>query len=415
MNNLSFPAFAGSRLHLGVTGSISAYKTLDLLRILQPYGVGVSVTLTPAAANFVTPLSFLSLDATRVYGEMFTESESPFDHLEPGTTAHVFAVAPLSATTLARLAHGFADTMLSAQALAHQSPLVLAPAMNPRMWANPATQANVAIMRQRGHTVLEPASGMVACGEEGRGKLPPVEDIGWEILKALAAARNLGPKVEGRPAMQGQKVLVTLGPTWEHWDGVRIWTNRSTGRMGAALATAAWLMGAEVHAVAGPGVPGLPPGVHRYNVVSAEEMFNQAESLWPDMRYGVFTAAVADFSPLPHGSEKFKKDSHSEGFNLHFAPNKDIIATLAARKRPDQRVLGFAAETSDLEDCVRGKLRRKNADLIVGNLVGVEGSGFGSSSNAVFVCTKAGREFALPLMNKGELAWKLLEDLCAHS
>ena len=415
MNSLSFPAFAGSRLHLGVTGSVSAYKALDIMRLLQPYGVGVSVTLTPAAARFVTPLSFLSLGATKVYGEMFEEEQSPFNHLEPGTTAHVFAVVPLSATTLARLAHGFADTMLSAQALAHQSPLVLAPAMNPRMWANPATQANVAIMRQRGHTVLEPGAGLVACGEEGRGKLPPVEEIGWEILKALAEARNLGAKVDGRPALIGQKVLVTLGPTWEQWDGVRIWTNRSTGRMGAALATAAWLMGAEVYAIAGPGVPALPPGVHRHDVVSAAEMFDKAESLWPEMRYGVFTAAVADFSPVPLGSEKFKKHKNTSGFSLDFAPNKDIIATLAANKKPYQRVLGFAAETSDLEESVRGKLRRKNADIIVGNLVGMEGSGFGSNSNAVFVCTRAGREVALPLMNKGELAWKLLEDLCAQS
>lgn len=403
---LRFPAFTGSRLHLGVTGSISAYKAVELMRLMQGYGVDVSVTLTPAAAAFITPLTFTSLGATKVYGEMFSPSESPFDHLEPGGVAQAFAIAPLSAATLSRLAQGAADSMLSAQALAFPGPLVLAPAMNPRMWANTATQANVAILKSRGHTILTPASGIVACGEEGHGKLPPVPTIGWEILRALAKAR-------GFTQLEGRKVLVTLGPTREQWDGVRVWTNLSTGLMGSALATAAWLMGAQVHAIAGPGVQELPQGITRHNVNSAREMFDVAWSLWPSMDTGIFTAAVADFYPEPHGAEKFKKEGQEEGFTLRFLPNKDILASLGAIKTPGQTIMGFAAETSHLEERSRSKMQRKNADMIVGNFIGREGSGFGSSTNEVFVCTQNGTEYSLPRMDKGELAWKLLDTLCA--
>ncbi len=210
--------------------------------------------------------------------------------------------------------------------------------------------------------------------------------------------------------MAGRTLLVTLGPTWESWDGVRVWTNRSTGRMGAALVHAAHLRGARVHAVAGPGVPELPQGVSLHKVESAAQMFEAAKDIWPAADYGIFSAAVADFHPLPHGPEKFKKGEAAKGFSLAFQPNPDILASLAARAKPGQKLLGFAAETSNMEAAAREKLRRKKIHLIAGNLVGGSAdSGFAAPTNSVFVCDYKGREESWPLMSKEDVAWRLLE------
>ena len=221
--------FAGKRLHLGVCGSIACYKALDLLRALHALDIHVSVTLTDGARRFVTPLLFEALGAMPVYGRMF-EGDEVFDHLEPGQRAQAMLVAPASADALSRLAAGAASDMLSAQALAFDGPLVVAPAMNPRMWRHPATQDNVATLRRRGARVVVPGCGGTACGDTGQGRLAPVEDL------FLAALRALSPQ-----DMAGQRVMLTMGPTREKWDGVRYWTNPSSGTMGAALATSAWL------------------------------------------------------------------------------------------------------------------------------------------------------------------------------
>jgi phosphopantothenoylcysteine decarboxylase/phosphopantothenate--cysteine ligase len=395
-----FPALKGRRLHLGVCGSVAAYKAVDIMRALQKADVTVSVTLTEAAARFISPLTFESLGADPVYTKMFGQDEgAQFGHLQPGRTAEAMLIAPASATTLSRLATGMADDMLAAQALAFPGPLVIAPAMNPQMWQNPATQHNVTLLTERGCTFVYPASGVVACGDTGQGRLAEPEDI------LLAAAKALLPQ-----DMVGMTVLVTLGPTWESWDGVRVWTNRSTGRMGAALVYAAYLRGAAVHAVAGPGVPGLPSGVQRHDVESAAQMFEAAKALWPGIDTGIFTAAVADFHPMPHGREKFKKQSATEGFDLFFLPNADILATLAAEAGPGQRILGFAAETSELEVAARDKLRRKKTHLMAGNLVGDSAdSGFAASTNRMFVCDYNGREEHWPVMSKEDVAWRLLD------
>jgi len=334
---------------------------------------------------------------------MFGQDEgSQFGHLQPGRTAGAMLIAPASATTLSRLAAGLADDMLAAQALAFPGPLVIAPAMNPHMWQNPATQHNVALLTQRGCTFVHPASGVVACGDTGQGKLADSGEI------VLAAAKALLPQ-----DMAGMTILVTLGPTWESWDGVRVWTNRSTGRMGAALATAAWLRGAVVHAVAGPGVPELPGGVQRHDVESAARMFETTQALWPGCDAGIFAAAVADFHPVPHGREKFKKQDAEKGFSLDFLPNPDILATLAADRKKDQKIVGFAAETSGLEAATRDKLRRKKAHLMAGNLVGGPAgswdSGFAAATNKMFVCDHQGREEAWPVMSKEDVAWRLLD------
>ena len=222
--------FEHKRLHLGVCGSVACYKAADLLRAWTGMGMHVSATLTPGARRFVTPLLFESLGATPVYEDMFSPGQDVFAHLEPGQHAHALVVAPASADALFRLAHGAAGDMLAAQILAFDGPVVIAPAMNPRMWSNPATQANIDILRQRGARIVTPACGGTACGELGEGRLAPLHDI------FLASLHALSPQ-----DMAGKRVMVTLGPTREAWDGVRFWSNPSTGLMGAALGVAAWL------------------------------------------------------------------------------------------------------------------------------------------------------------------------------
>lgn len=392
-----FTHYAGKRVHLGVCGSVAAFRMPELLRWWLKDGIGVSVALTPSAERFIAPLTFEALGASPVYGDMFSP-ESPFGHLEPGQTAQAMVVAPATAATLERLAHGAADAMLACQALAFSGPLVLAPAMNPRMWEHPATQANVAALEARGARVVPPGVGGTACGDEGQGRLADLREI-W-----AATMRALSPQ-----DMRGLRVMITLGPTRERWDAMRFWSNPSTGRMGAALALAAWLRGAEVDAVCGPcGELWLPSGIRRHAATDAAEMFAAAAGLWPQAHVGMFTAAVADFAPEPHGEEKFKKSGAAGGFSLVFRPNPDILKTLAGRRRPEQKVLGFAAETcEDMAAAVRAKLQSKGAHIMVGNRIGGGDGGFAAAVNAVFVADHAGREEQWPSMSKADVAWRL--------
>lgn len=398
-----FSHFKGKRMHLGVCGSVSAFRAPDLLRWWLKNGLTASATLTPSARRFVGPLTFEALGALPVYTDMFTASDGPFGHLEPGQTAQGMVIAPTSATTLARLAQGMGDELLACQALAFDGPLVLAPAMNPRMWQHAATQENVEKLRARGAHIVLPDTGGTACGDEGQGRLADLRQIWMASLKALTPQD-----------MAGMKVLITLGPTREQWDAVRFWSNPSTGSMGAALAVAAWLRGAEVQAVCGP-VQGIwmPQGITRHAVTSAKDMFEAAQDLWPRMDAGLFTAAVADFAPVPHdpsGKKKFKKAGAQAGFSVDFAPNADILKTLAAQRRADtpQKVLGFAAETvEDLPEAVRVKLRGKGADIIAGNRIGQAGSGFGSATNSMAVADVRGREEQWPSLSKTDVAWRL--------
>ena len=398
-SRFAFSQFAGTSVHLGVCGSISAYKAVELMRLFQALNMRPTVTLTEAGQRFITPLTFEALGAEKVYTEMF-ESNSPdiFGHLLPGAEADAFVIAPASATTLARLATGLASEILSAQCLAFAGTVVLAPAMNPRMWAHPATKSNIATLKSRGAIVVEPNCGLVACGESGQGKLAKVEDIFLATLKALSPQD-----------LAGKKVMLTIGPTREPWDGVRFWSNPSTGLMGSSLALAAWLRGAEVHAIVGAGVAPLPCGITSYAVQTASEMYEQAKTLWNAMDIGVFTAAVADFSPVSVGANKFKKENQQDGFSVEFRANRDILGELGNGKTPRQKVLGFAAETENLEEQVARKLQRKNADLLAGNIVGKAGAGFGSAMNSVYVLDKHGKFANLPNLSKPDLAWRLLD------
>lgn len=404
-SHLSFSRFTGKRLHIGVCGSVACYKALDLLRQWKDAGVDIGATLTASARQFVTPLTFEALGASPVYDAMYAADtqasgmDDIFPHLAPGAAADAFIIVAASAATMARLAHGLADEILSCQALAFPLPLVIAPAMNPRMWANAATQENWATLKRRGHFLVEPAAGRVACMEEGGGRLADSREIYLAGLKALSPQD-----------LAGKTVMVTLGPTREHWDGIRYWTNPSTGTMGAAVAVSAYLRGAVVHAISGAGESlWLPAAIERHDVVSAADMFEAAAAVWPAADIGVFSAAVADFAPIPFGSGKFKKDTCEGGLTVSFTQNKDILKTLAADKKPHQRVVGFAAETSNVEASAMKKLAAKNADMIVGNIVNVADSGFGTGANAGFVVDRTGGREAWPSMPKADMAWRILD------
>lgn len=390
-----FTGFLGSHVHLGVTGSIAAYKALDLLRLLRKSELTVTAVLTTGAREFVTPLSFEALGCGNVSTDMFS-GDRTFEHLEPGANADVMAVVPATASAIAHLAHGLADDMFSCQALAFPGPMIVAPAMNPRMWNAPATRENWQKLKDRGMICLEPACGDVACGEEGPGKLVDVEDIYFEILRAVAP-----------DDLRDKHVLITLGPTSEPWDAVRRWTNPSTGRMGACLATAAWLRGARVTVISGGCAMRLPSGVEVINVRTAQEMFDAVHGVWPGADIGCLTAAVADYRPEPYGQSKFKKSADGEGFSVRFVPNPDILASLGRIKRDDQQLIGFAAETDNVVENARSKLERKNLDMIAANRIGVSGSGFASTTNEVTVLLRDGRQEIWPQLPKTEVAWRI--------
>ncbi|WP_243439417.1 bifunctional phosphopantothenoylcysteine decarboxylase/phosphopantothenate--cysteine ligase CoaBC [Fundidesulfovibrio soli] len=402
-HHLKFTVHHGERVHLGVTGSIAAYKSLELLRILGELELIVSVTLTEAATRFITPLSFESLGASHVYSGMWNGSDSAFGHLEPSQEARCMVIAPATANTIAKLAHGLADELLSTQALAFAGPMLVAPAMNPRLWDAKPTQHNLAMLRDRGVTVIEPECGQMACGETGKGRMPNPHDIAAQVLKAMT-----------NPDMAGSRVLVSLGPTREFFDPARYWSNPSTGLMGAALAMAAWLRGADVTVVHGPVDIWLPGSIRRIAVRTAQEMFDACTGIWSRQDYGIMTAAVSDFSPVPYGNEKFKKRSmESDEIMIPFRTNPDILRTLGANKAEGQRLMGFCAETSDLARYASMKLKEKNCDMMVANSIAVTGpdasSGFAAKTNQVLVVDSVGRSEQWPTLTKTEVAWRLLE------
>lgn len=399
-----FAGFMGKRVHLGVTGSIAAYKALDILRAIQEADCMVSATLTEGCTRFVSRLSFEALGASPVYGAMFdgsANSDTVFDHLEPGQSADAMVIAPASATTMARLACGLADDMLSCQALAFPGPKIVAPAMNPRMWAAPATRRNWQILDELGYIRIEPDCGNVACGDTGSGRLAPLEEIYTATLKAISPQD-----------LAGRKVVVTLGPTRESWDAVRFWSNPSSGTMGACMAMAAHLRGADVTVVSGPTGLTFPRGINVVAVQTAQQMFEAATDLWPGMDMGCATAAVADFRPVPFGDTKFKKsDTDGQKLLVEFTPNPDILKTLGETKTKGQKLIGFAAETGDLKQEAERKLKSKHLDLLAANDISMEGSGFGTGTNRMYVLDAAGRQESWPQLPKTEVAWRLWDHL----
>lgn len=387
-----FDTFHGKRIHLGVTGSIAAYKALDLTRAFLRLNIQVGVTVTEAARQFVTELSFRALGADPLFTDMFATA-SDYDHLEP-SVADAFVVAPATANILAKMAHGFADDLLSCQLLAYPGPIMVAPAMNPRMWAAHATRDNWGTLGQRGVRCIPPDCGHVACGDSGQGRLAPIDEIFIQTLAALTPQD-----------LAGKKVMLTMGPTREYFDRARFWSNPSTGKMGACLAISAALRGAQVTAITGPTEIALPSLVNRIPVVSAREMFTAAKDIFPLSDIGCFTAAVADFRPPTCPTEKYKKGG--QPLSLNFESNPDILATLSSDKRPGQFTIGFAAEAQDLTENASAKLIKKNLDLIVANPINEPGSGFATSTNRVLLLDRQGRRESWPVLPKTEIAWRI--------
>ncbi|RMD68584.1 MAG: bifunctional phosphopantothenoylcysteine decarboxylase/phosphopantothenate--cysteine ligase CoaBC [Gammaproteobacteria bacterium] len=351
---------------LGITGSIAAYKSAELVRLLRKEGHEVRVVMTPAATAFITPLTFQALSGHPVRTDLLDpEQEAGMDHIHLARWAERVLIAPASADFMARIAHGLADDLLTTLCLATEAPLFVAPAMNQAMWSHPATQANARILRERGARILGPCEGPQACGEEGAGRMMEPE--------ALAAFLREGGK------LQGVRVLITAGPTREAVDPVRYLSNRSSGKMGFAIAQAAAEEGAEVILVSGPVALPTPPGIRRVDVESAGEMFDAVMDHIPQTDIFIAAAAVSDYRPARPSAQKIKKKGDT--LTLSLVKNPDILGTVAALPSPPFTV-GFAAETEALERHAREKLYAKGIDMIAANRVG-RGLGFESEENAL--------------------------------
>jgi phosphopantothenoylcysteine decarboxylase/phosphopantothenate--cysteine ligase len=389
----------GQNIVLGVSGGIAAYKAPDLVRRLRERGAEVQVVMTQGAQQFVTPTTFQAVSGRSVRAELWDPTaEAAMSHIELARWADWVVVAPATADFLARVAAGRADDLLTTVLLATAAPVVVAPAMNSLMWAKPATQANVTALRARGVSVIGPGHGSQACGETGDGRMS--EPL--EIVEALEDLMTLRRTVSAAPLV-GHKILITAGPTREPIDPVRYITNRSSGKMGFALAEAAQMAGAEVTLVAGPVSLPTPSQVKRIDVQTAEQMHSAVMKAVAGTDIFIGTAAVADYRPCETASRKIKKTGERMSLELERTP--DILATVAALpKRPF--TVGFAAETHDIETYARDKLQRKGLDLIAANEVG-DGKGFDCDDNALWVLWPEGNVH-LPSASKRELAMRLL-------
>lgn len=396
------PTFHGKRLVLGVTGSIAAYKAVSLLRALTQAGAAVSVVMTQAATRFVTPLTFEVLSGKPVVRGLF-DGHQQITHLAVSEQAHAIIIAPATANCLAKAALGLADDVLSTMLLGATCPLIVAPAMDGEMWSHPTVTQHVATLRSRGVLVLDPEVGALASGLVAQGRLADESRIIEAVDKVLTSKRD----------WHGQRVLISAGPTQEAIDPIRFISNRSSGKMGYAIAAAARARGAEVVLVTGPTALHPPQGVLTIPATTAGEMADALSQHFPSCTVLIMAAAVADFRPKVQAVQKLKKRDRA-GLTLELEASPDILAMLSA-KRTTQVLVGFAAETEQLVTYAADKLRGKGLDLIIANDVTREGAGFGSDENAVTILSCTGQRTDLPLMPKRKLADDILtiiHDLC---
>ncbi len=388
---------AGKHILLGVTSSIACYKAAALVREYVKQGAEVQVIMTRNATEFVTPLTFEQLSKHRCITDTFERpAEVKVEHVALADWADVFVVAPADANCLAKFAWGLADDMLSTTMLACSCEKILAPAMNTRMYENPATQANLKLLAERGFRILDPAVGELACGVSGKGKMAEPEEIAEFTDLWIGAEKDLA----------GKKIVITSGPTQESLDPVRYITNHSTGRMGYAIGRAAAARGADVVIVSGPAEAKKPSFVRRRDVRSAQQMYEAVLEESEDMDIFIGAAAVADYRPAEFAENKIKKKDGD--LSLSLARTPDILGTLGKQKKPGWFLCGFSMETENLLENSRGKLAKKNLDMIVANNLKVEGAGFGVDTNVVTLIT-ADQEIQLPLMSKEEVAYRLLD------
>lgn len=393
---------------LGVTGSIAAYKAADIISALKKENVQVFAVMTKSACQFIAPLTLETLSAHSVACEMFSR-EAPWEieHIALAKRADVLLVAPATANFIGKLAHGIADDILSTTAMATRAPLLIAPAMNVNMYQSAANQANMRLLAERGCRFIQPKSGMLACGDEGVGKLADISVIVSETLSVLGQSRNSKER-----DWTGRRVLVGAGPTREAIDPVRYLSNRSSGKMGYAMAAAAAERGAETALVTGPTNLDTPVGVRRVDVVSAQEMFDAMNREFEGCDVCVMAAAPADFRPESSADDKIKKQG-AEGLVLPLVQTPDILAALTLRKG-GRFVCGFAAETRDLTVYAKDKLRRKGLDMIAANDVSNTAIGFDSQENALTLYFADGSEKYLAQADKRVIAHGLLDEIAAR-
>src|ERR1700686_1410669 len=389
---------------LGVGGGIAAYKSAELARALMERGLRVQVILTPAAEKFITPLTFAALTGRKVITDLFGSASpeetlsSAVEHIAVAQENDILVIAPATADLLARLVHGLANDFLTTTYLAFTGPVVLAPAMNNNMWMHPATQENLAILKSRGHLIIEPEEGLLACGTTGPGRLAEPDRIA-DIVAGLSLHRR---------DLEGETILVTAGPTEEPLDPVRFISNRSSGKMGYALAQAAAQRGARVILVSGPVQLSEPSGVSVIHVRTAVEMRNAVMEHLADATIVVKSAAVADYHLSRVPQHKVKKTSARMSLDLD--PTPDILAELG-QKKGDRLLIGFAAETENLIESARQKLKTKNCDMVVANLVNQEGAGFESDQNEVVLVLRTGETIPIARAPKGEIADRIFDQV----
>ena len=387
----------GKTILLGVTGGIAAYKAAALASALVKQHAAVEVVMTQNATQFVTPLTFEQLTGRRTMVDTFDRNFShQVEHISLAQRTDLVIVAPATANVCAKLAHGLADDMLTTTVLACKCPKLIAPAMNTNMYENPVTQDNLEILRKYGWDVIEPASGRLACGAVGKGKMPEPEDLVQHILKYLAFSHDL----------VGKHILVTAGPTRESLDPVRYLTNHSTGKMGYALAKMAMLRGAEVTLVTGPTVITPPPFVNVISVTSAQVMFDAVTKNAQECDIIIKAAAVADYTPADYSDNKVKKKDGDMFIPLK--RTQDILKYLGEHRRPGQVICGFSMETQDMLENSRAKLEKKNVDMICANNLKQSGAGFGVDTNVITMITKE-ETIELPMLTKEQAANAILD------
>lgn len=392
----------GKTVVLGVTGSIAAYKIANLASMLIKLHADVHVIMTQNATNFIHPTAFETLTNHKCLVDTFDRNfQFHVAHVNLSAQADVMLIAPASANVIGKLANGIADDMLTTTAMACRAPMLIAPAMNTNMYENPILQDNLKKLKAYGKEIIEPASGMLACRDIGKGKMPEPEVLLQYILRTIAMDKD----------MAGRRVLVTAGPTQEALDPVRYITNHSTGKMGYAIAENAMLRGAEVTLISGPCAMEPPMFTRVIPVVSAEDMYQAVVSEYENADIVVMTAAVADYRPATVSTEKIKKKD--DDLSIPLMRTKDILGTIGTGKRPDQFFCGFSMETQNMIENSRAKIVKKNLDMIVANNVKVEGAGFAGDTNVITIITPE-EEKELPIMTKKEAAGIIFDEILAR-
>lgn len=398
MSNLPL---SGKCVVMGVTGGIAAYKAAEILRLLQKQGADVYVIMTEHACQFLTPLTMETLSGHPVVSDMFARVTSwDVEHISLAKRADLFLIAPATANIMGKMASGIADDMLSTTVMATRAPVLLAPAMNTGMWENAATQHNLKTLQSRGVHFVMPDNGRLACGDSGAGKLAPVEQIADAAVKLLTEKKDLA----------GLRVLVTAGPTREPIDPVRYLSNRSSGKMGYAIAQAAVQRGAQVTLLTGPVNIAPPAGVTVHAFQTTMDLLALAQEHAPQHDVLIQSAAPGDYRAEIIADQKIKKQAGDNGLTIHFVENPDVAATLGAQKKPGQTFVGFAAETQNVTEHAQQKLRKKNLDMIVANDVTKPGAGFDVDTNIITLITPSSLT-TLPLMTKRDAADVILDNI----